>query len=86
MHRYPELLHPFLDLLACSESSLERLPERVCWVQMDVKEHQALFDTNYFGVVCSLPFPLLLILCFQKPHAERESPEQRSRQHTLLTI
>ena len=86
VHRQPELLHPFLDSLTCSRSSPERLPKRMCWAQMDVKEHQALFDTNYFGVVCSLPLPLLSPVCLLMAHTEGQSPEQRPRQHNLLLI
>ena len=69
-------------MVACSRSS----PERLSWVQMDVKEHQALFDTNYFGVVCSVPVPLPSSVCFSTAHVERECPEQRQRQQNLLLI
>ena len=73
---------PRVTVVACSRSS----PERLSWVQMDVKEHQALFDTNYFGVVCSMPVPLPSSVCFSTAHIERECPEQRQRQQNLLLI
>ena len=76
-------------VVACSRSSPEHFPERVCWVQMDVKEHQALFDTNYFGVVCFLP--VLIVVChrdnlFLATRTERSFLEQRQRQHALLLL
>lgn len=82
-------MHAYIDCYAacharlceyCSSAPSNWLSEAVLGVQMDVKEHQGLFDTNYFGVVCLMAD----YISTQLSAAQSERSCRQSRQ-TLLS-